>query len=146
MSKQVSPFWVKWLVGATFGVIVFSLGLIFIPDTMREIFNQLYLPSDVETQFSDTAENFINFVYGILGAVMIGWAIMLLSTILGGFRRGEQEAWITLSASMVSWFVLDSGFSVAMGFPENALFNLAFFIVYAIPLGATYRQFMQPAR
>lgn len=145
MSQQISSFWIKWLIGVTFGVIAFSLGLIFIPDTMRETFNQLYLPSDAQTQFSDTAKNFVNLVYGILGAVMIGWAIMLLSTILGGFSHGERRAWITLSVSMVIWFVLDSSFSIAMGFPENALFNLVFFILYAIPLGATYRQFMQSA-
>ena len=131
-------FWWRWLMVVTGGVIVYSLGLMFLPTTMHQAFNTLfYGASDANGDLTD----YISLIYGVLGAVIIGWMVMLMSILMTAFRRGEREAWQTIVLSMVIWFVVDSGFSIYIGVIEHAIFNVIFMILFAIPLGATYPHF-----
>jgi len=57
----------------------------------------------------------------------------------GSFARGERLGWRVVAASVLAWFVPDSAFSVWSGFWPNAVLNLLFFVVFALPLAATYR-------
>jgi hypothetical protein len=142
MSKSVNNFWWKWVIVVIIGVMIFSLTLMLIPDTMQELFNILFYGSaDADGRFDENASDYIQFVYGVLGAVMIGWSVSMLTTVFGAFKRGEREGWNGLALSIVVWFVVDSAFSIYAGFVENAVFNLTVFVMLAIPLGATYRAF-----
>jgi len=70
---------------------------------------------------------------------MFGWGVMLLLVLLGPFRRGSHEAWLTLSISLAAWFIPDTIFSLWSGYWQNAVFNTALVFLFAIPLAATYR-------
>ncbi len=140
MSNQVSLFWWRWLMLVTVGVLLFSLGFILLPDVMQSLFNWMFFAAP-QARFDAEATHYLKFTYGVLGAVMAGWMVTLLSILLRSFRRGEREAWDTITLSMLVWFVIDTLFSLSMGFPQNAVFNGLFFVLFAIPLGATYRQF-----
>ncbi len=142
MSKYVSRFWWRWLMLMVGGVLLFSLSLILVPDTMQDFFNGLFFSSSgAQATFSAQAFHYINFVYGLLGAVMLGWMVMIWRVVMGPFRRGEREAWNTLALSIMIWFVVDSSFSLVMGFPANAVFNTLIFLLFAAPLAATYKNF-----
>ncbi len=142
MPKLVNGFWWRWLVVVTVGVLIFAAGFIFAPGLMTTLFDAMFFSANrSNATFSAEALDYITFTYGVLGAVMIGWMLLILRVLLGSFRRGEREAWDMIALSMVVWFVVDTGFSLSMGFWENALFNTAFFISFAIPLAATYRTF-----
>jgi hypothetical protein len=142
MDTQMHQFWWRWLLVVMIGVIVFALGFIFLPDVMQDFFDKvIFAAPPVTDRFGDEAAHYIKFVNGVLGAVMVGWMTALLPILLRPFRRGEREAWNTVTLSIVIWFVTDSAFSLWMGFPQNAYFNVLFFVLFIIPLAATYRHF-----
>jgi hypothetical protein len=140
MSSQVSLFWWRWLLSVTVGVMLFSLGFIILPDVMQSLFNWMFFAAP-QAHFDAEATHYLKFTYGVLGAVMVGWMVALLSILLRSFRRGEREAWDTITLSLLIWFVIDTTFSLSMGFPQNALFNVLFLVLFAVPLGVTYRPF-----
>lgn len=142
MSTSVNLFWWRLLVVITIGVALFGLGFIVLQDVMQGLFNWMFFStSRLNESFSPEAVGYLKFTFGVLGAVMVGWMVVILRLLLGGFRRGEREAWDTIALSIVIWYVVDTAFSLAMGYPANAVFNTLVFIAFAIPLGATYRQF-----
>ena len=70
----------------------------------------------------------------VLGAVMAGWTVMMIQIVRGPLREGSAWARSVLINSLVVWFVLDTGMSLALGFPLHALFNVPFALALAIPL------------
>jgi hypothetical protein len=136
MSDQ---FWWRWLVAVTGGVMVFSLSLILLPQTIQSIFNPFFFPPS--TRFDADASRYINFLYALLGAVMIGWMVTVLFVLMGAFRRGERAAWNAVTLSIVTWYLIDSSVSILSGFAANAVLNTVFLALFIIPLAATYRQF-----
>lgn len=142
MSKPVSSFWWRWLLVVNLGVMLFGLCFVLIPDIMQDLFDILFFSvSRANESFSAEAVRYISFIYGVLGAVMIGWAVALLFIIIGPFRRGEREGWNAVTSSIVIWFVIDTSFSLYSGFVANAVLNSVFFVLFAIPLAATYQHF-----
>lgn len=73
-------------------------------------------------------------VYGVLGAVILGWAVLLLAVVHLGIGSGDRRWWWAVVASLGVWFVTDTGFSLAVGNWQHALFNLPFAVVLGIPL------------
>jgi hypothetical protein len=67
--------------------------------------------------------------------------IPLLFILFGAFRRGEWEGWLAIALSIGFWFLIDSSWSAYMGFWGNVVLNIGFFLLYLIPLAATYRDF-----
>jgi hypothetical protein len=135
-------FWQRWLIVVTGGVILYGFSLILLPDVMQNLFNTLFFSAPGATYSAD-AQAYITLAQGVLGAVVIGWMLMVMSILVGAFRRGERSAWNTLALSLLCWFVIDTGFSLAVGNVAHALFNLLFLVMFAIPLAATYRQFRE---
>ena len=134
--------WWRWLVAVTAGVMAFSLALVLLPAPTQWFFNWLvFSGARSNASFSPEANRYIAFVYGVVGAVMFGWMAALLVLVLGPYRRGERAGWGALASSVGAWFVVDTTFSLASGFWENALFNLVFFVLFAVPLAASYRAF-----
>ncbi len=125
----------------TGGVMIYSAALILLPTVMQQLFDTLFFASpDLAAQFGAEANAYIRFVYGVLGAVIIGWMVTFMSLLVGAFQYPQRSTWRTLTLSVVVWFVVDSGFSVAIGVMPHAIFNIGFLILFAIPLAATYRQ------
>jgi hypothetical protein len=46
-----------------------------------------------------------------------------------------------MAGSIAVWFLLDSGFSILAGYWQNAVFNVVFFVLFFIPLAATFHRF-----
>ena len=137
-----SKFWVRWLVAVIFGVMAFGLILVLAPSLTRQGFS-LLVYSDAEriAAFGTEAVAYISLVHAVLGAVMFGWAVALLLVVRGLFARGAFEGWQIVAVSVAAWFVPDTVFSLWSGFWQNALLNVVFIILFALPLAATYRTF-----
>ncbi|MCK6554182.1 hypothetical protein L6Q96_06295 [Candidatus Binatia bacterium] len=142
MSARIDnppTFWFRWLVVATIGVTVFGASMMLAPGLIRAAFGLLtYGSTDALEAFGPEAAAYISFAHGIIGAVMVGWGVALLFVILGPFRRGSREAWLTVAVSLAAWFVPDTIFSVWTGFWPNAILNASLAVVFLIPLAATY--------
>jgi hypothetical protein len=140
---KVPAFWFRWLLVVIVGVMLFGISMILSPDLIRQFFSLLFYASasSIESRFGTAAVAYITLVHGVLGAVMFGWGVSLLLVLLGPFQRGSREAWLILSVSVTVWFVPDTLFSLWTGFWQNAVINLAFALLFAIPLVATYGVF-----
>jgi len=133
-------FWWRWLVASASGVLLFGLSLVLLPAPMQRLFNLLYFSSSrANLSFGPAAESYIQFVFAVLGSVMIGWSAALLLVLFGIFRRGLRESWRLIAISLVAWFIPDTAISLFYGFWQNALLNLAIAVLFAIPLGFTFK-------
>ena len=140
-----SRFWWRWLIAATTVVAVFGAGLLLLPAPMQQVLGALYFPAPASPPTLDArAASYVMFTAAVLGAVMIGWAVMMFLVLLGPFRRGEREAWTMLVVSLTAWFVPDTAFSLLSGFWPNAVLNVGLGILFAIPLAATSGIFRAP--
>jgi hypothetical protein len=72
-------------------------------------------------------------LYGILGAVMVGWMVALWFVATGPLRKRQRWAWNLCAASVASWFVLDTMAS-AIYIPRNVILNAIFFVGFAVPM------------
>jgi hypothetical protein len=135
--------WWYWLIFVTCSVIVFSLGMVIAPQFVQEkLFDVMFFPSaQMKTVLSNSAVSYILFTYRVLGAVMVGWMISLLFILAGLFRQKQRDGWYAITGSTVVWFLLDSGVSISVGYWQNAVFNVVFFVLFIIPLAATFHRF-----
>lgn len=135
-------FWRYWLIVAALGVAAFGAVLVVAPALGRRIFGLLLFssPSGIEA-LGASATPYITLVHGVLGAVMVGWAVTLLFIAIGPFGRGAWDGWLAIAVSLSTWFVADTAFSLWTGFWPNAVLNRVFATLFAIPLAATYRSF-----
>ena len=72
---------------------------------------------------------YLMFMHGVLGAVMFGWAV-LMGLVLGGAGGARM-----ILLSVCAWFVVDTAWSLARGFPGNVLLNLAFLALFLAAFG-----------
>ncbi|MDZ4760010.1 MAG: hypothetical protein SGJ21_02935 [Alphaproteobacteria bacterium] len=85
----------------------------------------------------------MRFTLGVLGAVMMGWALTIFGMVKAADILGAP-VWRALTGAMVAWYVLDSAISVFTGFPINAVSNTVFLATYLLPVLAT-RAMARPA-
>jgi hypothetical protein len=137
-----SRFWFRWLLAVTIGVMVFGLALVLAPGLAREGFSLLlYADTERLATFGAEAAAYISLVHAVLGAVMFGWGVALLLIVRGSFASGARQGWRIVAVSVGAWFVPDTAFSLWSGFWQNAVLNLVFVVLFAVPLAATYRFF-----
>jgi hypothetical protein len=142
--SKMNGFWWRWLVFVSLGVMLFGLSMIVFPDLIKTLFDFVaFQTREVDDLFGAEAVHYLQFVYGVLGAVMAAWMIPLLFILFGAFRRGEREAWLAIALSISLWFLVDSAWSAYMGFWGNVVLNSGFFLLYFIPLAATFRSFFR---
>ena len=133
-------FWDGWLITVTAGIIAFSVSLVALPQLSQTLFDNLFARQLATHQpLEPSAADYVRFVYGVLGAVMIGWMVSLLFLIAGPFRERTRFGWCAVTFSVLVWFVIDSSFSIWVGFWENAAFNTGFLFLFAPPIIATGR-------
>ncbi|MEI6663830.1 MAG: hypothetical protein WCL20_05955 [Actinomycetes bacterium] len=134
-------FWLTWLRVATLGVIAFGLFLVVAPALSRQGFSlMVYSSADRIEGFGSAAADYVELVHAVMGAVMVGWGVALLLVLRGPMQRDVREGALIYAVSIGCWFVPDTIFSLASGFWQNAVLNLSFAILFAIPLLALLRQ------
>jgi hypothetical protein len=80
-----------------------------------------------------TFDPIARFTCGVLGAVMIGWAL----TIFALLPVADARAWRSFTGAMMIWYVIDSTVSVTAGAPGNAVSNTVFLALFLIPVLAS---------
>lgn len=133
--------WWRWLVVATVVVLAFGLAFVVLSGPMQRVFESLYFSPRTGSTLGSDAAAYTAFMGAVLGAVMIGWAVLLLFVLYGPFRRMETAAWNMIAASLVAWFVPDTAFSLWSGFWHNAILNTVMLAAFAVPMVATYGRF-----
>ena len=83
---------------------------------------------------------YVRFVYGVLGAVIIGWMTTVIAIVRGPLRRRETWAWWAVTGALVVWFLVDTTLSLVLGFPGHAALNVGFAVMLGLPLTAIRRE------
>lgn len=128
--------WDRWVVAAILAVLAYSVLLVTGGGVASEVFARLGFGMSDAGITSASARGYVLLIYGVLGAVMIGWGVLLLAVVMGPLRRRQRWAWLAVTGSVTSWFLVDTTLSLAAGFPAHALFNLVFVAAVIPPLAS----------
>ncbi len=135
---KIPDVWWKWLIVDSGFVIFFGLAmLLFNMSILKPLSRVCYNSFFQNAQFNSISAPelfFQQWLYGVLGAIMIGWGIMLLCIIYFSFRKLEKWSWYSITLSLVIWYLLDTAISVFYRVYINALLNTGFFIILGMPL------------
>jgi hypothetical protein len=139
----MSSIWRNWLVIWSWAVIAFGAllaGAAF-PATDAPV---RMLMGVMHGEAPPAMDAYLRFGVALLGAVSIGWGVVMLGVMQVAFRMGAEAApiWRAITTGVVIWYVVDSALSVTTGFALNAASNTALLVGYIIPIFAS--QAMQP--
>lgn len=85
-----------------------------------------------------TAIDYSVFTFGVLGAVIMGWMTLIHCILpLVKYERDARVRCLVRNGiwgCTILWFLMDTGFSVAVRQYTHALFNIPFGLSLAIPL------------
>jgi hypothetical protein len=134
----MTEFWRKWLIVAAGVVGSAGLGLALLSSVgasgVRDaIFDLVYFPGEPPAPADDVAL----FVIGVTGAVMVGWAAMMLFLLIGQKTSALLSTWQALTIGLLAWFVVDGIVSVTAGATGNLVINVALLAMFAPALAAT---------
>ena len=139
-SSRPASRWVAWLSLASAGVMLFGLVLVAAPAMARRGFSLLVYADPAHiSSFGAEAADYIGLAHSVLGGVLFGWALALLLVVRRLFARGSMLGWQIIGFSVFAWFVPDTAYSLSSGFWQNAVLNLVFAFLFAVPLLASYR-------
>lgn len=126
--------WSRVLVGTSLLVAVYAVSLVLTGPFAGQLFDFLGFGMRDAGVPAGRATDHVFLVYGVLGSVLVGWMVLVAGIALGPLRAGAAWAWPVLAASVGAWFVLDTGYSLAVGSWQHALFNVGFVAVLGGPL------------
>ncbi len=134
----MTEFWRRWLivaagVTALAGLGFAALAAIGATGILDAMFDLVYLPGELQAPAGEVA----SFAIGVTGAVMVGWAAMML--ILLGSRSTSTlpSTWRALTVGLLAWFIVDAIVSIASGATGNLILNVVFLALFTPALIAT---------
>jgi hypothetical protein len=123
------------LVAAVAGTAVFGAALVLAPSQARQGFGLLmYADAAHIDGFGPEAVAYVTLLHGVLGAVMLGWAIALLALLRGPWRGAPAQARAVVALSVGGWFLVDTAFSASVGAWPNVALNCVFGALFATGL------------
>jgi hypothetical protein len=130
-------FWQKWIFWASLIIITFGVFLAFLNGTflfswMNDGINSPFWPD--ANLMTPAIRQYQQFSTGLLGSLMASWGLTFLFISHFAFQRKEEWAWNCLAASVGLWFLMDESLSLFYRVYFNALANLGFLALLAIPL------------
>jgi len=125
--------WLVWLQVVLSLLLAYALVLVFAGTFAQSLFVALGFgpPASIE---SSELSAYLRLPFAVLGAVMAGWAVLMLKIVRGPLTLGAQWALPALAVPLALWFVLDTAMSLVFGFPTHALFNVPFALALGVPL------------
>ncbi|HST84557.1 MAG TPA: hypothetical protein VLL08_22660 [Kineosporiaceae bacterium] len=131
---MTTEFWRRWLLLASGLIAAYAASLVLAGAVTGRLFDVLGFGMQSGAVPDGQPRSYVLFIYGVLGAVLTGWMITLAGIAAGPMRTGEPWAWPVLAASLGTWFVLDTGLSLAVGYWQHAVFNVFFLACLGLPL------------
>ena len=134
----MTEFWKKWLIVAAAITVLAGLGFAVLTATAaigihNTVFDLVFLPGEMDAPAGDAG----SFAMGVTGAVLVGWAAMMLVLLTSRSTSSLPDTWRALAIGLVAWFVVDGIVSIAAGAFGNLVLNLGFVALFAPPLIAT---------
>lgn len=137
-------FWRKWLLWANYmtmgvGLVVALAGNSIFLDPHNQATSRLFFGGN---SIEGDMLLFKNWLFGIIGATIVGFHLIMIFIIQYPFKKKERWAHQALTAGLLSWFILDSSISAYYAAYYNIyLINLVALILIGVPLATTYQYF-----
>lgn len=131
---MTTEFWRRWLLLASVLIGGYAASLVLAGAFAGRLFDALGFGMQSGAVPDGQPRSYVLFIYGVLGAVLVGWMVTIAGIAAGPLRSGERWAWPVLATSLGAWFVLDTGVSLAVGSWQHAAFNLVFLAGLGLPL------------
>jgi hypothetical protein len=123
------------LAAVLLGTALFGAVLMLAPRFTRQGFGLLMFNNAQHiNSFAPEAVAYISLVHGVLGAVMVGWALAMLGVLVWLWSLAPRWAWRVVALSVGGWLVVDTTFSLSVGAWQNALLNSGFGAFFALGL------------
>jgi hypothetical protein len=146
MHQPVPVFWSKWMVVLSLLLIIYGLAMVVAPQMMNStlVGPLLYHAETLHNTFKKLSEQeqfFLSIMNGLLGTVVIGYAVLLGWIANTPFRKGERWAWNAIAVSISAWATLEALFKWVNGLGIWSMAHLGLVVAFGIPLLASYRYF-----
>ena len=144
MTDKKFNFWQKWLTYANVitmgvGILIAFAGNSFIFELHNDYTKEVFLNSN---EFSSEVMKLKNWLFGIIGATIFGFHILMIMISENSFKKKEPWAYRALLFGLLSWFCIDSGISIYYGAIHNVLIiNIVALILIGLPLIMTRKEF-----
>jgi hypothetical protein len=134
----MTEFWRKWLIATAAVIGLAGLGLAALTATgASRIHDTLFDLVSLPGELGEPAGEAASFAMGVTGAVMAGWAAMMLVVLSSRSMSGLPTTWWALTVGLLAWFVVDAVVSIAAGALGNLILNVVLFALFAPALAAT---------
>lgn len=121
--------WTRWLTVVVAATGAFGGVLVLAPGLTSDGFGRLvYGPGGFPDSFGPAA-GYLELAHAVIGAVMVGWAALMLWVVRVALPARVPGAWAALTGSFLLWYVVDTTFSLAEGFAPNAAQNTVLLVL-----------------
>jgi|SRR5436190_2567936 len=146
MPKAVPVLWSRWIEFLCLILIFYGLAMVFAPQFMSSalVGPLLYHTETLRSAFTKLAEpdvTFVNILNGLLGAVTIGYAIIIGWIVYEPFRKGERWSWNAIAMSITAWALFEFYVKWTSGLGIWSMAHFGLLVAFAIPLLASYPYF-----
>jgi len=141
---QNFPFWQKWLQYFNLALVFFSIAIAFAGDSFLFVLHNagseaVFFP---KTGFTPEALQFKKLMFAIIGGTLAGNHLLLYFVAKYPFAERKKWAWQAIAASLLLWFIIDSGMSLYLGAGYNViLINIPALLGIGLPLLMTRKEF-----
>jgi hypothetical protein len=87
------------------------------------------------------ARKFQSWAYSVTLATLAGWSLSLSVLVANAYATRQLWVWWSIAGGVALWFTLDTGRSIYHRVFLNAIGNVAFLVIVAIPLFGTFVDF-----
>lgn len=134
--------WKRWMISWCYLTLLFGLVLVLIAlpplDAGARWFYRMTCGLDPDTAIFD--QPVLRIAAAVQGALTIGWiltVLLLVKSQSASHPHTQAQLWRAITAGLITWFVIDSTISVALGFPLNAAANTLFAATFLVPVERT---------
>jgi hypothetical protein len=135
-----------WRVLAFVGVylVMFGMTMLILPNfTVRAFSLIIYADENRLFEHSSAAVAYIKLLHAVLGAVIVGWGAAVFLIVWKVAPTLPKIAWQLVLSSALAWFIPDTSYSLLSGFWQNAVLNLAFAMLFALPLWMIKKKYLE---
>jgi hypothetical protein len=123
--------WFAYLRATSLGMAAFGAVVLLVPPLSMAGFGlMVYGDPSFPDEFSGEAKAYVRLAHAVMGAVMVGW-FLTLHWVLRAAEDGVPGAWRAAVGAFAAWYVLDTAYSLASGFWQNAVLNTAVLALFA---------------
>lgn len=138
------PFWQRWLLFVSIIISVFGVMMVFLSGTpLFDVFNRQIDPAFWgASAVENVSKQFQHWMYGVWGATIAGWGVILTYIAYYPFNRKERWSWNSLVFGLLIWFVLDTSLSALYKVYFNVIFNTILLVLAGLPVVFTKKEFV----